>query len=155
MLRDLLYYAEEFGFIPNGISLNILEQRKEIVRFLFWKRTSCLVTLTQDKLVFGKLMEGKSFVRRKRKVLISVAQTSRKEGFRQRFLKSRIDGAMADWVWGRQRLRKMIQKFLIWLFHWSPLFLLGHFPFRISGCEVMSVFSLNFGNFSQCPVSVC
>lgn len=29
MVRDLGYYVEEFGFIPNGISLNILGQRRE------------------------------------------------------------------------------------------------------------------------------
>lgn len=77
MVKDLVCYAEEFGFVPNGIGLNILKQRKEI--HSSFRRI--LVTSTCDMLDYGKLREGKSLV--KRKVLISAAQTTRVEGFRQ------------------------------------------------------------------------
>lgn len=74
--EDLVCYAEEFGFVPNGIGLNILKQRKEI--HSSFRRI--LVTSTWNILDFRKLREGKSLV--KRKVLISATQTNREEGFR-------------------------------------------------------------------------
>lgn len=86
MVKDLVYYAEKFGFDPNGIRLNILEQRKEI--HSSFRRI--LVTSTWDMLDFGKRREGKSFV--KRKVLISAAQTNREEGFRQRYSGDKLMG---------------------------------------------------------------
>lgn len=74
--EDLVCYAEEFGFVPNGIGLNILKQRKEI--HSSFRRI--LVTSTWNILDFRKLREGKSLV--KRKVLISATQSNREEGFR-------------------------------------------------------------------------
>lgn len=85
-MKDLVCYAEEFGFVPNGIGLNILEQRKEI--HSSFRRI--LVTSTCDVLDFGKLRERKSFI--KRKVLISAVQTDREEGFRQQFSGEKLMG---------------------------------------------------------------
>lgn len=79
MVKHLVCYAEEFGFVSNGIGLNILEQRKEI--HSSFRRI--LVTSTWDMLDFGKLRKRKSLVKRKRKVLISAAQTNRVERSRQ------------------------------------------------------------------------
>lgn len=79
MMGDLVYYTEEFGFIPNKISLNILEHRKEVDSSI---RKTILVTSTQDMLDFGKLLEGKSLVKRKRKVPISAVQSNREKGFK-------------------------------------------------------------------------
>ena len=39
---------------------------------------------------FGKLGEGKSLAKRKRKVLISTVQINREEGFKQRFVGSGV-----------------------------------------------------------------
>lgn len=78
-MRDLGYYAEEFGFTPNGISLNILGQRRETDSSF---RKTVLVTLTWDMSDFGKLSEGKSLVKRKRKLPISAVQSNREEGFK-------------------------------------------------------------------------
>lgn len=53
-------FSQGFGFIPNGINLNVLEERREIDSL----RKTILAVWTQDMLDFGKLVAGKPLVKR-------------------------------------------------------------------------------------------
>lgn len=53
-------FSQGFGFIPNGINLNVLEERREIDSL----RKTILAVWTQDMLDFGKLVSGKPLVKR-------------------------------------------------------------------------------------------